>query len=184
MSFKISEFRNNISSLARPNLWRAELDMNNNFSAPSSFSFRCEKTVAPGRTLSTIDEIGFGPALKLPYETTYDDIDVTIICAQDMSERKFFEEWMDRIVYPGKSNVDSNVKPGIIKFYSDYAEGNILSIYQLNESNQEIFKHTIRNVYPIRLSPMNLSWEETNTYQRFDVTFAYQYYEWEIPEAA
>jgi hypothetical protein len=185
MSFSISDFRNNVGALARPNLWRAEIDTNQAggaAAAPSTFSFRCEKTIAPGRTLATVDDIGFGPALKLPYETTYEDLDVTVICAQDMAERKFFEGWMDNIVYTKSSG--SSGKPGLIRFYKDYAEGNYLTIYQMNEVGKDIFKHKLINVYPIRLSAMNLSWEETNTYQRFDVTFAYQYYEWEIPEAA
>ena len=32
------------------------------------------------------------------------------------------------------------------------------------------------DIYPIALTPMNATWEETNTYQRFGVTLAYRYH--------
>ena len=109
---------------------------------------------------------------------TYNDIQLSIICSTDMLERKFFEQWMDFIVKPGNPTNAGNA--GTIAYYSDYAKGNILKVSQLNDSGTEILTYTCYDVYPIALTPMNATWEENNTYQRFGVTLCYRYHLWSI----
>ena len=116
--------------------------------------------------------MGSGPSLKLPYDTTYNDIQLSIICASDMAERKFFEKWMDFIVKPG----DSSLGGGTVAFYSQYALGNTLEVSQLTDAGVPAIKYTCHHVYPIAITPMNATWEEINTYQRFGVTLAYRYH--------
>jgi hypothetical protein len=91
-----------------------------------------------------------------------------------MKERKFFEEWMDRIIGRGaRSNA------GLVSYYSDYALGVSLKVDQLNESGNILISYTLQDIYPTALTPMNASWEEPNTYQRFGVTLAYRYHTYE-----
>ena len=181
-SFSISDFKNNIGNLARPNLFVAEFEAGTNFAGylqkldsefTERFPFRCEVAEFPGKTLSTIeDSTGAGPTLKLPYETTYNDINLTIICSEDMKERLFFEFWMDSIIGPA----DEERISGLVNFYSNYAEGNKLIISQLDTEGRRLISFKLNDVYPIAISPMTASWEETNTYQRFSVTMTYRYY--------
>ena len=180
-SFKISDFKNAIGKLVRPNLFHVTL---NNYtkvkgglddtlsSVDKTFSFRCEKAELPGRTLATAEDVvGGGPALKLPYDVTYNDISLSIICSADMKERKFFEEWMDRIIGRG-----GRTNAGLVSYYSDYALGVSLKVDQLNESGNTLISYTLQDIYPTALTPMNAAWEENNTYQRFGVTLAYRYH--------
>ena len=183
-SFKISDFKSKIGTLVRPNLFDAKiigstkvvggldgtLGTKNNIT--ETFSFRCEKAELPGRTLATAeDAVGGGPSLKLPYDVTYNDITLSIICSADMKERKFFEEWMDRIIgRGGRGNA------GLVSYYSDYALNIRLTVRQLDEAGNTLIAYELRDIYPISLTPMNASWEETNTYQRFGVTLAYRYH--------
>ncbi len=91
---KLSEFKSSIAKIVRPNLFYAELNgtdnllINANQAIPQikdTFSFRCEQAEFPGRTITTADDVGGGgPALKLPYDVTYNDINLSIICAEDM----------------------------------------------------------------------------------------------------
>lgn len=183
-SFSLSKFRAGIGGLVRPNLFNATLVGYTKVAGGLSgtldnindtFSFRCEKAELPGRTLATADDaVGGGPALKLPYDVTYNDITLSIICSDDMIERTFFEEWMDRIIgRGGRSNA------GLVSYYSDYALGVSLIVDQLNEQNKILFRYTLKDIYPTALTPMNATWEETNTYQRFGVTLAYRYHTYE-----
>lgn len=170
----ISKLKGQIGRVARPNLWTAQLYTASTIGeAPETFNFRCEKTLIPGRTVATVDDTGSGPALKLPYEVNYADIDITIICSTDMIERKFFENWIDSII---TSSAISG-KAGLLKYHNEYARGNKMNLSQIDESGDELITYSLIDVYPIQISPMNLSWEETNTYQRFDVTLSYRYYE-------
>ena len=180
-SFSLSKFRAGIGKLVRPNFFNARLIGYTKVAGGLSgtlenindtFSFRCEKAELPGRTLATAeDAVGGGPSLKLPYDVTYNDMTLSIICSADMKERKFFEEWMDRIIgRGGRSNA------GLISYYSDYALGIRLNVRQLDEAGNTLIAYDLNDIYPISLTPMNASWEETNTYQRFGVTLAYRYY--------
>jgi len=183
-SFSLSKFRAGIGNLVRPNLFNATLvgytKVTGGLSGSlpdikDTFSFRCEKAELPGRTLATADDaVGGGPALKLPYDVTYNDITLSIICSDDMVEREFFEQWIDRIIgRGGRSNA------GLVSYYSDYALGVSLIVDQLNEQNKILFRYTLKDIYPTALTPMNATWEETNTYQRFGVTLAYRYHTYE-----
>ena len=189
-SFKISDFKTSIGNLVRPNLFNATLlgyskivggtDSGTFPVIVDTFKFRCEKAELPGRTLATSeDAVGGGPSLKLPYDVTYNDMTLSIICSTDMKEREFFEIWMDKIIgRGGRGNA------GLVSYYSDYALGVSLKVEQLDEKGNTLIAYTLNDIYPTALTPMNASWEEPNTYQRFGVTLAYRYYTFEtyVPE--
>lgn len=175
-AFSISSFREQIGAVARPNLWYCKLFVATSDVAAArgqldTLTFRCEKAEIPGRTIATLDDTGSGPALKMPYEVNYNDMEITIICSTDMTERDYFEEWMNKIVYPGK-----NARAGLVNYYSNFAKGNSLELAQLGDQGEALITYVLYDVYPIQISPMNLSWEENNTYQRFNVTLNYRYY--------
>jgi len=179
-SFKISDLRAALGSgLARPNLFQAELSVKSSLLARlalgkslDNFKFRCERAELPGRTVATVeDAVGAGPSLKLPYDVTYNDIQLSIICAEDFAERTLFEAWIDFIVIPA-----GNEGAGTLRFYNEYAQGNKLTVDQLDSKGLILCSYTMYDVYPIALTPMSATWEEINTYQRFGVTLAYRYY--------
>ena len=140
----------------------------------AKFSYRCEAAELPGRTIATTDDSSFGPTLKLGYDMTYNDINLQIIASEDMVERKMFEDWMNNIITPTSQNF-SELKGGLIKYYDDYADSSF-NIRQLNDAGKTIARYTLHRAFPIQLSPMNLSWGETDTYQRFAVTISYRYH--------
>jgi hypothetical protein len=182
---KLSQFKTSIAKIVRPNLFYAELNgtdsllIDNNKSIPqikNTFSFRCEQAEFPGRTIATIDDVGGGgPALKLPYDVTYNDINLSIICAEDMIERLFFELWMESIVATPQSKPSVGAA-GLIAYHKNYARKTTLTISQLNPKGDVIFFYKLHDIFPIALTPMNATWEENNTYQRFGATLNYRYY--------
>jgi hypothetical protein len=187
--FSISNFKTAIGKPVRPNLFRAILRgwsdntvltlLMNSYGIQDikDFPFRCEKAELPGRSIATSDDTGGGgPALKLPYDVTYNDIQISIICSADMKERIFFESWIDSIVGPaGKANGAST--GGLISYFEDYARGVTLEVQQLDEAGEVLISYLLYDVYPTVISPMNATWEEVNSYQRFGVTLFYRYYE-------
>lgn len=172
--FKISDFKSRIGQLLKPNLFEASISGPQLTTSIPNFSFRCEKAEFPGKTLATVDDPGGGgPTLKLPYDVTYNDIVLSIICSADLAERKYFENWMDLIV--GKAKERN--KAGLINYHSAYARGKILTVKQLDEAGTTKATWTMRDIYPLAITPMNAIWDELNTYQRFEVTLTYRYYE-------
>ena len=175
---KISDLRSSLGSIVRPNHFSVSLSLSTASTTSlasggvslsdisNTFSFRCEKAELPGRTLATSDDTSIGTALKLPYDMTYNDIQLSIICASDMKERIFFEAWMRSIVN----------RDGTVAYYSDYAKGNTLTVSQLDDDGTSKLTYTCTDIYPIAITPMNATWEENNTYQRFGVTLCYRFY--------
>jgi hypothetical protein len=178
MSLNIDSFRTNINVL-RPNLFYARLTLPSAiFSRSDDISkleFRCETTELPGRTVATYDDQSTGTTKKLAYDVTYNDINLTIIASEDMKERRIFEKWINNIVNPSSHN-SPNGSGGLVKYYDDYAKG-VLTISHLNSNGDKVIaEYTMHSAYPIQVSPMNLSWAEFDTYQRFAVTMTYRYY--------
>ena len=172
---KISDLRSSLGSIMRPNNFSVSLSpssalisaIGSTYSDISkTLSLRCERAELPGKTIATSDDTSVGTSLKLPYDMTYNDIQLSIICASDMKERAFFEKWMRYIV---KLN-------GTVAYYSDYAKGNTLTVSQLNDAGVAKLLYECQDIYPIAITPMNATWEENNTYQRFGVTLCYRYY--------
>jgi hypothetical protein len=180
--------------MVRPNYFVAELGgyefkpfASGAYKINETFSFRCEKAEFPGKTLATNEDVGGGgTTLKLPYDVTYNDIQLSIICSQDKKERMFFDNWIDSIINPAgydytlKDSAGRTIlytqNPGLVNYYEDYAKGVTLSVKQLNAKAEVIMNFVMHDVYPISISAMNASWDETNSYQRFSVTLNYRYY--------
>jgi len=171
-TFKISDLRSKVGAVARPNLFTCYLDGSSVFESEiPNFSFRCEKAEFPGRTIATTDDTFSGPTLKLPYDMTYNDITLSIICSEDMKERRFFEKWMDLIVKPARQP-----DAGTVAYHSEYARGLRLVVEQLDSNNRILASYSCYDPYPIAITPMNATWDEVNTYQRFGVTLTYRYH--------
>jgi len=191
--FSISDFKTAIGKPVRPNLFRAVLEgwdkastdendqlsvylARNEVTNIDEFSFRCEKAEFPGRTIATSEDTGGGgPSLKLPYDVTFNDIQLSIICSADMKERLFFESWMDSIIGPAGEKSGKSTG-GLVSYFEHYARGISLRVEQLDESGKIIIAYTMNDIYPTALSAMNATWEEVNSYQRFGVTLFYRHY--------
>ena len=172
---KISDLRSSLGSILRPNNFSVSLSpssalisaIGSTYSDISkTLSLRCERAELPGRTIATSDDTSIGTSLKLPYDMTYNDIQLSIICAEDMIERSFFEKWMTFIVK----------RDGTVAYHNNYAKGNTLTVSQLDDKGTPKLTYVCRDIYPIAITPMNATWEENDTYQRFGVTLCYRYY--------
>jgi hypothetical protein len=97
-----------------------------------------------------------------------------------MKERVFFESWIDSIVY--RAGLTAGVPAGgLVSYFDDYARGAMLTVNQLDEAGNTLIRYRMHDIYPITISPMNATWEEVNSYQRFGVTFFYRHYTFSKP---
>lgn len=176
-SFSLGDFKTAISKVARPNLFVAEFTGRQFLNLPKNFKFKCERAEFPGKTLATLDDTGVGgPSLKLPYDFTYNDMQLSIICTEDMAERKFFETWMNRIIGIAGNGNSSRLKAGLVNFHSVYAKGIDLTVKQLDDKGNTLLSWVCKDVYPIAISAMDASWESISVYQRFGVVLHYRSY--------
>jgi hypothetical protein len=135
------------------------------FNSAKSLNQRCEVASLPGRTFATTDQKTYGPIEKHPYLTTYNDIDLTFIVDDDMSQKIFFDGWLDYVnpMY----NYDFHYK-------GDYAT--VITINQYDVNNQLSYSVNLYDAYPVSVNQLDLDWSAEG-YHKLVVSFAYTYWE-------
>ena len=127
---------------------------------------RCENAELPSKTFATTERKIYGPTEKHPYLTTFNDSTFTFMVSDDMSEKKFFDAWMN-LINP-KATFDLNYK-------NDYITA--ITVNQYNVKNELSYSLSLIDAFPISVNQLDLDWSNENTHHKLAVTFAY--YTWE-----
>lgn len=141
-----------------------------------TLSMRALTAELPGRTLSTTEYRVYGPIRKMPYASTYTDTRIEFLCTEGLKEKMFFERWQNlamntRADQPG-ANDSSKFSPG---YYEDFAKNSTITLTNFNENGDPSVVHQFREVYPIGIAPMAVSWDSAELL-RLSVTFAFHEY--------
>jgi len=135
----------------------------------------------PGRGFMNFDIRYYGPNHKLPYQSTYEDLNITMLCRSNSLERKFFDDWMT-IINPINSfdfNYRDDYRAEIDVFqYSEVAKDEGLRGTGWNRQPQvpePKYNITIHNVYPILVNPQPMTWGDDQI-QRLIVSFTYTHW--------
>ena len=171
MPRSINDFKSTFSKdLARP----ARFDVNIPIpltlipyvSSAKNLVYRCENANLPGRTFATTEQkIGSNPIEKYPYQTTFNDMDLTFIMDDDMQQKVFFDAWLNYINPLYNYNM---------RYKSDYST--VITVNQYDVTNQLSYSINLYDAYPVSMNQMDLSWAEEG-YHKLSVTFAYTYWQ-------
>lgn len=126
-----------------------------------NLAFRCESATLPGRNLETTPMKVYGVTELFPYASTFDNVTLTFLVSDDMSEKTFFDSWVNWI------------QPTITydtKYKSDYSV--LLRINQYNVQNKLSLSIDLMDAYPIAINQLDLDWSSDSVH-KLSVTFAY-----------
>lgn len=130
-----------------------------------NLALRCEQSELPSRAFATADrKIGAVPVQKFPYLSMYNDISLTFTVGGDMSEKLFFDAWMN-IVNP-TSNFNFNYK-------KDYSTEIVVRQYDL--SGNLTYSVMLIDAFPIAVNQLDLDWSNDGVH-KLTVVFAYTYW--------
>ena len=133
-------------------------------------SLRCEAAEFPSRSFATAEQkFGSNPIEKYPYQTIYNDINLTFIVSGDMKEKKIFDSWMN-IIMP---TYNFNPQYKYTGFNPNYTTP--IYIAQYDVTGQERYHVTLQDAYPISVNQLDLDWS-SDGYHKLTVTFAYTYF--------
>lgn len=130
-----------------------------------SLTYRCENAQLPGRTFATAEQKTYGPVEKYPYLNTYTDIDMTFIVDDDMTQKIFFDAWLNYINPLYNNNM---------RYKGDYST--VVTVNQYDVTNQISYSVNLYDAYPISINQMDLDWS-SDGYHKLNVTFAYTYWQ-------
>ena len=167
MAGSITEFKSSFKNdLARPNRFEVDipvpLTLLPYIGTSRDLKYRCENANLPGRTLATMEQKTYGPIEKFPYLSTYNDIDLTFIVDGDMSQKVFFDAWLNYINPLFNNN---------FRYKSDYSTD--LRVTQFDSKNEATYSVDLYEAFPISINQMDLDWSQNDSYHKLTVTFAY-----------
>ena len=126
-------------------------------------TFLCETAELPGRALNVQDYRYYGPNFKMPSQSAYTDINLTLYVRSFMRDKMVFDNWLEYI--NPKTTYD-------FRFRNEYSTDLEIFQYEERDSTRHSYKVTLQKAYPINVNPMPLAWAEDNIH-RLQVTFCY-----------
>jgi len=127
-----------------------------------NLTYRCENAQLPGRTFATAEQkIGSNPVEKYPYLTTFNDLDLTFIVDDDMTQKVFFDRWLELI------NPSFNFN---YQYKSNYAT--VITVNQYDVTNNLSYSVNLYDAYPISMNQLDLDWS-SDGHHKLVVSFAY-----------
>lgn len=137
----------------------------------NDLTYLCEIAEFPGRGLTNVDVRYYGPNQKLPFQTTYEDVNFTFLCRTLSPERQFFDDWIN-IINPNNS-YDFNYRDDYSCRINIYQYAN----YWTEAPNEHVatYKITMHNAYPLMLSPQPVTWQDEQ-FQRLQISMTYSHW--------
>lgn len=131
-------------------------------------SLQCESASLPGKQLMTSDVKIYGPSFKVPYQSQYQDQNLTFLCTNEFYERKLFDKWIEAI-HPTDTN-NLRYAKGLNSSYLTN-----IKIIQYDDFIRQIYAVELIDAYPIAISDQPLAWSEDG-FHRLTIQIAFQKY--------
>ena len=182
----ISQFKSALKGGgARPNLFQVELgSLPDGISWDAdTFTYLCKAAALPASNIANIDVPFRGRIFKVAGDRTIDAWSVTIINDEDFKLRRAFEAWTELI-----AKLDNNLGATNPNAYMKTA-----TVYQLGRSSGKSTTNTnstnsgsdsailaaykFVDIFPTSVSPIDLSYDSSDTIEEFTVEFQVQTYE-------
>lgn len=132
------------------------------FQTARDLTFLCEAAGFVGRGFETVDVRYYGPSFKLPINTNYNDIGLTILCRGEMQEKKFFDHWHNLI------NPNSTYD---FSYPDDYSTN--IDIFAFDEAGHGVYQQTLERAYPVEVRDIETTWA-SDEINKINVTMTFR----------
>ena len=185
MGFDINRFtaQLNKGGLARTSDFECVVDTTGikNLGVSDELQFRIESTSLPMRSIQAIDYKDYGNPYKIGGLGNAVEIEMIIICSEDLRERDFFMRWQDLIVGNYRiaeqtSSIAAKRNMFDIGYYDDYVCKQGVTIYQLDPEGFRTYAVDLIDAYPMNVQVQPVTWAQ-NDIQKLNVTMTYRYFQ-------
>lgn len=176
MAFNVNDFRGKLQNGgARPNMFEVVLPPPANISALNTeeLSFMCKATALPASTVGTIEVPYFGRTIKVAGDREFEPWTITVINDESFDLRDAFERWQSAIA---SYNTVSGSQRGLGSSSNPFSYVSTGVINQYGKEGDVVKSVALVNCYPTNIGEIQLSWEENNSIEEFEVTFDYDYF--------
>ena len=181
----ILEFQKAIRGGVRPNLFKVEHAWpagDTDLTAPSlsgatasgaEVTYLCKSAALPATNIGTVELPFRGRVIKVPGDRTYETWTATFYMDDAFQLRGAYEKWIE-----ATNTVDANTAS---KSIADILED--ITVTQMDKfggkegSFKNIREYKLIKAFPVSVSQVSLAYDNNDSYEEFDVEFAYQYFE-------
>ena len=135
--------------------------------AGNKIEFLAKASSIPAATLGEVLVPFKGQTLKLAGDRSYADWSVTIINDNEFSSRTALEQWQSEIQGHGTSTGSAT---------TDYLLSRAF-VEQLGKDDSVLARYEFFNIFPKEIGSIELSYENADALEEFEVTFAYSHWE-------
>ena len=183
----ILSFQKAIRGGVRPNLFSVEHNFPTGVTSPTitgangaEVPFMCKSAALPATNVGTVELPFRGRVIKVPGDRTYETWTATFYMDDTFALRGAYEKWIALT-----NGVDSN---SATADFVDTCEGFVISqLDKFGSSSaagsdaagnlQVIRKYKLVQAFPVSVSQISVAYDNNDSYEEFDVEFAYQYHE-------
>ena len=172
----VFQFQQKIKGAVRPNLFQ----VNHDFPSVDGLSvnkelatFLCKSAALPASTVGTVELPFRGRVIKVPGDRTFESWTATFYMDDAFELRGAYEKWVELT-----NTVDANTAAGNI---SDILKD--ITVTQMDKFGgsatgfKNIREYKLISAFPVSVSQVSIAYDNNDSYEEFDVEFAYQYFE-------
>ena len=136
-----------------------------------SINFLAKAVSFPAKTLAGTEFRYAGKySIKVPYETTYEAVAITLMNTGNYAPRRFWGDWFNHI---------QNMHGHNMEYYEKFIGTVVISHYRDDEENidpsRAAYQVTLHEAYPKGMSAIEVGWE-AGEFQDFDIDIQYSWW--------
>jgi hypothetical protein len=126
--------------------------------------YLCESAEYPGRGFENASIRYYGPTFKMPFQSSYEDVNLTFICRNHSKERKFFDDWQS-IIQPNDT----------FNFSYRQSYNATIEIFHIDDFGKPQYSFSLKEAFPLLVNAQPLTWSD-DQFLRLGVSFTYKWW--------
>ena len=172
----VLEFQTRIKGAVRPNLFSVTHNFPSDIDGGGLETFMCKSAALPASTVGTVELPFRGRVIKVPGDRTFESWTATFYMDDAFKLRGAYEKWIE-----ATNTVDANTASKTIEDILEDITVTQMDKFQGKESAfKNIREYKLIKAFPVSVSQVSLAYDNNDSYEEFDVEFAYQYFETSI----
>ena len=171
----ILDFQTKVKGGVRPNLFQVYHQFPDKAKPTDEKleSYLCKSAALPASTVGTVELPFRGRVLKVPGDRTFESWTATFYMDDAFELRGAYEKWIDLT-----NRVDVNMAD--VPIDKVLKPITILQLDKFGASNKDglrvIREYKLVQAFPVSVSQVSVAYDNNDSYEEFDVEFAYQYF--------
>ena len=170
----VLEFQSRIKGAVRPNLFSVTHNFPSGINIEDGLeTYMCKSAALPASTVGTVELPFRGRVIKVPGDRTFESWTATFYMDDAFKLRGAYEKWIE-----ATNTVDANTaSKSIADILQDITVTQMDKFGGSDTAFKNIREYKLVKAFPVSVSQVSLAYDNNDSYEEFDVEFAYQYFE-------